>query len=76
MQGRVCLAPAVRVQLRHLVERGHDRVRSQRNPQGTRLYQPSGGLVRTLRSRARLTRGLKTEIDTLNFVRLMARGMT
>ena len=43
MQGRVRLWPEVRKLLWHLVERWHELVRSQGNPQGARLHQLAGG---------------------------------
>ena len=78
MQGRVRLQPEVRALL-HLVEGWNDLVRSQWDPavpaSTNRLEGWSGALRARFKLRAHLTRGLKTEAGTLNFVRVMAHGM-
>ena len=75
MQGRVRLHPEVRKLLWHLVERWHELVRSQGNPKVPASTNRLEGWFGRCKPRARLTRGLKTETGTLNFVCLMARGM-
>ncbi|MXZ23783.1 MAG: hypothetical protein F4Y80_02760 [Caldilineaceae bacterium SB0665_bin_21] len=59
------MQPEVRDPLWHLVERWHDLVRSQGNPKVSastnRLKGWSGTLWARFKTRARLTRGLKTE---------------
>ena len=75
MQGRVRLRPEVRKRLWHLVERWHERVRSQGNPRVPASTNRLEGWLGRFQPRARLTRGLKTEAGALNFVRLMARSM-
>ena len=69
------LAPEVRLGLWHLVARGNDRVRSQRNPDIPASTNRLEGWFGCLKPRGRLTRGLKTEAGALNFVGLMAGGM-
>ena len=69
------LHPEVRKRLWHLVERCHERVRSQGNPKVSASPHRLEGWLGRLKPRARLTRGLKTETGALNFVCLMARGM-
>ena len=75
MQGCVRLHPEVRKLLWHLVERWHELVRSQGNPKVPASTNRLEGWFGRCKPRARLTRGLKTETGTLNFVCLMARGM-
>ena len=72
---RVRLEPEVRKRLWHRVERGHDLVRSPRNPKGPASTHRLEGWLGRCKPRARLARGLKTETGALNFVRLMAQGM-
>ena len=76
MQGRVRLRPEVRKLLWHLVERWHELVRSQGNPKVPTSTNRLEGWFGCFKPRARLTRGLKTEVGALNFVCLMARSMT
>ena len=61
MQGRVRLDPEVRKLLWHLVERWHDLVRSQGNPEVPASTNRLEGWFGRFKPRARLTRGLKTE---------------
>ena len=74
-QGRVPLDPEVRQRLWHLVSRWNDPVRSQHNPKVSATTNQLEGWLGRLKPRARLTRGLKTEVGALNFVGLMARAM-
>ena len=76
MQGRVRLQPEVQNLLWHLVERWHDLVRSQGNLKGSTSAHRLEGWFGRFKPRAYLIRGLKTETGALNFVRLIARGMT
>lgn len=76
MQGRVRLQPEVWNLLGHLAERWHDLVRSQGNPKVSASTNRLECWFGRFKPRSRLTRGLKTETDALNFVRLMARGIT
>ncbi len=75
MAGRVRLSPPVRELLRHLMERWHDLVRSQRDPDILTNTNRLEGWFGRFKPRARLTRGLKTEAGARHFVGLMARGM-
>ena len=75
MQNRVRLQPEVRQLLWHLVERWHELVRSQGDPEVPASTNRLEGWFGRFKPRARLTRGLKTEAGALNFVRLMARSM-
>ena len=75
MQGRVHLRSEVRKLLWHLVERWHEVVCSQGNPKVSASTNRLEGWFGRFKPRARLTRGLKTEVGPLNFVRLMARSM-
>ena len=59
----------------HLVERWHELVRSQGDPEVPASTNRLEGWFGRFKPRARLTRGLKTEAGALNFVRLMARSM-
>lgn len=75
MQGRMRLQPEVRNLLWHLVEHWHDLVRSQGNPKVSASTNRLEDWFGRFKPRASLTRGLKTETGTLNFVHLMARGI-
>ncbi len=75
MQDRVHLHPEVWKLLWHLVARWHARVRSQGNPKVPASTNRLEGWFGRCKTRPRLTRGLKAETGTLNFVHLMARGM-
>ena len=61
MQGRVRLRPEVRKLLWHLMERGHELVRSQGNPKVPASTNRLEGWFGRFKPRARLARGLKTE---------------
>ena len=61
MQGRVRLQPEVRKLLWHLVERGHELVRSQGHPRVPASTNRLESRCGRFKPRARLTRGLKTE---------------
>ena len=61
MQGRVRLRPEVRKLLWHLVERWHELVRSQGNPKVPASTNRLEGWFGRFKTRARLTRRLKTE---------------
>ncbi len=74
-QGRVRLHPEVQALLWHLVEGWNDLVRSQRDPTVPASTNRLEGWFGRFKPRARLTRGLKTEAGTLNFVHVMAHGM-
>ena len=75
MAGRVRLSPPVRGLLRHLMERWHDLVRSQRDPDILTNTNRLEGWFGRFKPRARLAQGFGTEAGALNFVRLMAHAM-
>ena len=72
---RPVAAGPVLLALWHLVTRWHDLVRSQHNPKVPASTNRLEGWFGRFKPRARLTRGLKTEAGTRDFVGLMARGM-
>ena len=74
-QGRVLLHPEVCKLLWHLVDRWHDLVLSQHNPQVPASTNHLEDWFGRFKPRARLTWGLKTEAGPRHFVDLMARGM-
>ncbi len=57
------------------MEGWNDLVRSQRDPAVPTSTNRLEGWFGRFKPRARLTRGLKTEAGTLNFVQVMAHGM-
>ena len=75
MAGRVRLSPPVRGLLRHLMERWHDLVCSQRDPDILTNTNRLEGWFGRFKPRARLAQGFGTEAGALNFVRLMAHAM-
>ena len=74
MQGRVRLDPEGRKLLWHLVARWNDLVRSRHNPKVAASTNRIEGRFDRFKSRARLTRGLKTAAGARHFGGLMARG--
>ena len=75
MQGRVHLRPEVCKLLWHLVERGHELVRSQGDPKVPASTHPAGGLVWPLQAPGPPDAGAEDRGGALNFVCLMARSM-
>ena len=60
---------------RHLMERWHDSMRSQRDPDITASTNQLEGRLGRFKPRAHLPRRLKTEVGALNFVCLMVHAM-
>lgn len=63
MQSRMRLHPEARKLLWHLMEPGHELVRSHGNPKVPASTNQLEGWFDRFKSRVRLTRGLKTELE-------------
>ena len=75
LQGHVRLQPEVRKLLWHLMEHWHHLVRSQGNSKVPASNNRPEGWFDRFKPRDCQTQRLKTETGTLNFVRLIARGI-